>query len=48
VLKAGLNKDGGLLINASRSIIYASAGNDFAEKGREEAERMNNVIRKYL
>lgn len=48
VLQAGLNNDGGLLINASRSIIYASAGNDFAEKGREEAERMNAVIRKYL
>ena len=48
VLKAGLNQEGGLLINASRSIIYASSGNDFAEKGREEAERMNVVIRKYL
>jgi orotidine-5'-phosphate decarboxylase len=48
VLQAGLNKDGGLLINASRSIIYAGAGSDFAEKGRVEAERMNVVIRKYL
>jgi orotidine-5'-phosphate decarboxylase len=48
VLKAGLNADGGLLINASRSIIYASSGDDFAEKGREEAEKMNLVIRKYL
>ena len=48
VLKAGLNKDGGLLINASRSIIYASSGSDFAEKGREEAERMNVVMRKYV
>ena len=48
VLQAGMNKDGGLLINASRSIIYASSGTDFAEQGREEAERMNAVIRKYL
>ena len=48
VLQSGMNKDGGLLINASRSIIYASSGTDFAEKGREEAERMNVVIRKYL
>lgn len=48
VLQAGLNKEGGLLINASRSILYASAGPDFAEKGRAEAERMNHVIRKYL
>jgi len=48
VLKAGTNTDGGLLINASRSIIYASAGVDFAEKARGEAERMNQVMRKYL
>jgi len=48
VLQAGLNNDGGLLINASRSIIYASSGSDFAEKGREEADSMNLVIRKYL
>jgi orotidine-5'-phosphate decarboxylase len=31
VSKAGLNKDGGLLVNASRAIIYASPGEDFAE-----------------
>ncbi len=48
VLKAGMNQEGGLLINASRSIIYASANSDFAEKGRAEAERMNAVMRKYL
>jgi orotidine-5'-phosphate decarboxylase len=33
----GLNKDCGLLINATRSIIYASNGKDFAEKARAEA-----------
>ncbi len=39
VCKAALNKDTGLLVNASRSIIYASAGTDFAEKARTEAEK---------
>lgn len=37
VCKDGLNKDCGLLINAGRSIIYASNGEDFAEKAKEEA-----------
>ncbi len=38
VLTAGSNAEGGLLINASRSILYAGAGSDFAEKARGEAE----------
>jgi orotidine-5'-phosphate decarboxylase len=38
VLKAGSNKDGGLLINASRSILYAGQGTDFAEKACTVAE----------
>jgi orotidine-5'-phosphate decarboxylase len=37
VAKHGMNKDCGLLVNASRSILYASDGEDFAEKAREEA-----------
>ena len=36
----GLNKDCGLLINASRSIIYASSGVDFAENAAYEAKLM--------
>ncbi len=32
------------LINASRSIIYASSGEDFAEKAAEEAKRMRDQI----
>jgi len=32
------------LINASRSIIYASSGNDFAEKASEELEKLNAEI----
>lgn len=37
VAKYGMNKQCGLLVNASRSIIFAGTGNDFAEKAREEA-----------
>lgn len=44
VCRSGKNKDGGLLINASRSIIYASSGKDFAEKAREEAISMANQM----
>jgi orotidine-5'-phosphate decarboxylase len=40
VCRYGLNKDCGLLINASRSIIYASKGEDFAERAREEAMKL--------
>jgi len=48
ICEAGLNRDGGLLINASRSILYAGKGNDFAEKAREEANRMNKLIKPHL
>lgn len=37
VCKYGMNKDCGLIVNASRSIIYASSGHDFAEAARAEA-----------
>jgi len=37
VCEYGMNKDCGLLVNASRSIIYASNGPDFAEAARAEA-----------
>src|SRR5690606_14446673 len=37
VCQYGMNKDCGLLVNATRSIIYASSGKDFAERAREEA-----------
>jgi orotidine-5'-phosphate decarboxylase len=40
VIKAGATKDGRLLINASRSILYAGNEKDFAAKAREEAMRM--------
>jgi len=40
VVKYGMNNDCGLIVNASRSIIYASQGEDFAEKAAEEACNM--------
>ena len=40
VMKHGLTSEGGLLINASRSILYASNGPDFADAARAEAQRM--------
>ena len=50
VCRAGMNRGIGLLVNASRSIIYASGGTDFAEKAAAEAARiataMSQLIRK--
>jgi len=37
VCRYGMNKDCGLIVNASRSIIYASNSQDFAEAARAEA-----------
>jgi orotidine-5'-phosphate decarboxylase len=48
VCKHGLNKDIGLLINASRSILYASSESDFAEKAGEEAARMANEMKQFF
>jgi orotidine-5'-phosphate decarboxylase len=44
VCKYGLNVDCGLLVNASRSILYASGGTDFAEKAKEEAQKMQKEM----
>ena len=40
VAKYGMNDECGLLINSSRGIIYASTEVDFAEKAREEAQKL--------
>jgi len=44
----GMTKDCGLLVNATRSIIYASSGKDFAEKAREEASLLQEAMEKEL
>lgn len=48
ICRNGLTRDCGLLVNASRSIIYASAGEDFAEKAREEAKKMQEAMEELL
>ncbi|MFZ9848392.1 MAG: orotidine 5'-phosphate decarboxylase, partial [Flavobacteriales bacterium] len=40
VFHYGATAQCGLLVNASRSIIYASNGEDFADKARDEAQKM--------
>lgn len=40
VCKHGTNQHGGLLINSSRGIIYASQGKDFARVAREKAKEL--------
>lgn len=44
VYKHGANKQVGLLVNASRSILYASSGKDFAEAARAESLRMQQEM----
>jgi len=48
VSKYGLTKDCGLLINASRSIIFASSGTDFALQARVEALSMQQEMKAIL
>ena len=48
VSKNGLTKDGGLLVNASRSILYASSGTDFAEAAAAEAKAIQQEMASYL
>lgn len=48
VARYGLNKDCGILVNASRSIIYASQDEDFAEKAREEALKLQRQMKYFL
>jgi orotidine-5'-phosphate decarboxylase len=48
VCKYGQTKDCGLLINASRSILYASNGTDFAQKAGEEAQNMQKEMSELL
>ncbi len=48
VSKAGLNATCGLLVNSSRQIIYASQGEDFAEKARDAAKEMQTEMKRQL
>ncbi len=44
VAEQGMNKDIGLLVNSSRGIIFAGDGEDFAEKARAEAEKLQGEM----
>lgn len=48
VCEYGLNKECGLLVNSARAIIYASNGEDFAEKARAEALKVQQEMEKIL
>ena len=48
VSKYGMNKSCGLLVNASRSIIYAGNGADFAQKATAEAKSLQQEMGVYL
>lgn len=44
VCKYGLNNDCGLLVNSSRGIIYASNGEDYAQRAAEEACKLQQQM----
>jgi orotidine-5'-phosphate decarboxylase len=46
--KYGMNKDCGLLVNASRAIIYAGSGENFAEEAKAIAEQYQTEMKTYL
>ena len=48
VCKYGMTKDCGLLVNSSRSIIYASQGDDFAEVAGQKAHELQQEMAEEL
>lgn len=48
VVENGMNDDIGLLVNASRSILYASNGLSFAEDAAAEAKKLQQEMATYL
>jgi orotidine-5'-phosphate decarboxylase len=48
ISQKAMNKDCGLLVNASRAIIYASNGEDFAGKARSVALEYQTEMKGYL
>ncbi len=48
VAKYGMNSDGGLIVNASRSIIYASSDDSFEIAAAKEAEKMQMEMSELL
>lgn len=48
VVKYGMNKQCGLLVNSSRQILYASSAIDFADKAKDEAIKVQEEMAGYL
>lgn len=48
VAKRAMNQDIGILVNASRSVIFASGEEDFAEKAANEAKRLQQQMQSIL
>ncbi|WP_298223038.1 orotidine-5'-phosphate decarboxylase [Flavobacterium sp.] len=48
VFQHGMNNSIGLIINSSRAIIYASDGENFAAKAREEAQKIQSEMQRIL
>jgi len=48
VVKYGMNSEVGLLVNASRSILYASSGADYAQVASAEAKKMQQEMEVFL
>lgn len=48
ISQAGLHAGGGLLVNASRSILYASSSQDFAEAAGAEAQALQLEMKQIL
>ena len=48
VSRRAMNKDMGILVNASRQIIFASSGTDFAEKAREQALLLQQAMEPFI
>ena len=48
ICKYGLDKNLKLIVNSSRSIIYASNNSDFAQKAQNEAMKIQMEMEKYL
>lgn len=44
VCRYGMNDECGLLVNSTRGIIYASSGEDFADRAREEALKLQKEM----
>jgi orotidine-5'-phosphate decarboxylase len=48
VVKYGMNKDCGIIVNSSRAIIYAANDEHFTDKVRFEAEKIQKEMAAYL